>query len=82
MSEVWIRPLGNAWKVRMKSSDDAVRLRTSLVERGWRCTNPTPSFDDASMVLFRVVGQDQRHAVDLHDALDGLDWLQVMEDPA
>jgi hypothetical protein len=52
------------------------------VERGWRCTNPTPSFDDASMVLFRVVGQDQRHAVDLHDALDGLDWLQIMDDPA
>ena len=82
MAEVWIRPLGNAWKVRMRSSDDVGRLRSSLVERGWRCTNPTPSFDDSSMVLFRVVGADQRHAVDLEKALHGIDWLKLMEDPA
>lgn len=82
MARIWITPLGNAWKVRMSSHDAAESLRDRLQDQGLKCTMLTPSFSDASMTLFRVVGPDQRHRVDLEEALRHDQSLELMADPA
>lgn len=82
MAQIWITPLGNAWKVRMSSHDAAESLRDQLQGEGLKCTMLTPSFSDKSMTLFRVVGPDQRHRVDLEERLHRVDSLELMPDPA
>ncbi|MFV0446438.1 MAG: hypothetical protein ACK5Q5_22930 [Planctomycetaceae bacterium] len=51
---VWLRPLGAAWKVRVRSAEAAETLRSFLTSDGWKCTTVTPAFDQPQTVLFRA----------------------------
>lgn len=40
---VFVRPMGNAWKIRVAGSAEATWLRDQLVARELDCTDPVPA---------------------------------------
>ena len=78
---VWIRPLGNGWKVRIDGADSSRWLRNELEHRGLSCS-PSSQIADTSMQTFRCMSETPHEATYVWNLLKALPQVLLQNDPA
>jgi hypothetical protein len=78
---VWIRPLGNAWKVRIEGADSSQWLRNELEHRGLTCSNSS-QIADTCMQTFRCMSETPHESSYVWNLLKALPQVLLQNDPA
>jgi hypothetical protein len=78
---VWIRPLGNAWKVRVEGADSSRWLRNEIEHRGLTCSNPS-QIADTGMQTFRCMSETPHESSYVWNLLKALPQVLLQNDPA
>jgi len=78
---VWLRPLGNAWKVRVEGSDPCQWLRRELVHRGLSCTDPE-TISGTDLLLFHCMSETAHEVNYAWRLLQALSQVQLQNEPA
>jgi hypothetical protein len=78
---VWVRPLGNAWKVRVQDANSGHWLRNELTHRGLTCSDASP-VSGTSMQTFRCMSETPHEAFYVWNLLKALPQVLLQNDPA
>jgi len=78
---VWVRPLGNAWKLRVQGVESSQWLRNELTHRGLKCSDPS-SAADRSMQIFQCMSETPHEACYVWSLLKALPQVLLQNDPA
>lgn len=79
--QVWVRPLGNAWKLRVQGADASAWLREELVHRGLTCS-PQSNVGDSSMHTFQCMSETPHEACYVWSLLKALPQVLLQHAPA
>ena len=78
---VWLRPLGNAWKVRVEGTDGCRWLRQQLIGQELSCTDPV-NISDTDLHVFRCMSEAPHEAGFAWGLLKALPRVLLQNDPA
>lgn len=79
--KVWVRPLGNAWRLRISGADQCDWLRRELTHRGLVCSTPS-QIPDTSMVLLRCMSETAHESSYVWNLLKALPQVLLQNGPA
>ena len=77
---VWLRPLGNAWKIRVEGSTECDWLQTELMRRELACSTPEDSGKE--MLTFRCMSETPHEASYVWGLLKAMSQVLLQNEPA
>jgi hypothetical protein len=79
--KVWIRPLGNAWKLRVAGHQGCEWLRRELTHRQLECTVPL-GIAETDLIVFRCMSETPQESSYVWNLLRALPQVLLQNDPA